>query len=185
MKLIVGLGNPGMKYVGTRHNIGFDVAQVLLNKMGETPRDKFKGAFVKGRLGGEVVGILMPMTYMNRSGDSVRLALDYFDVAPDEVMVIHDELDLPLGRVKIKRGGGHGGHNGLRSISGHIGSDYIRVRCGIGRPPKGDVTGYVLGRFGSQEREWAESLALDGADAIEAIVRDGVMAAMNVVNTSQ
>ena len=185
MKLVVGLGNPGSKYIGTRHNAGFDVVQVILERIGETPREKFKGAFVKGRLGGEVVGVLMPMTYMNRSGDAVRLALDYFDVAPEDVIVIHDELDLPLGRVKVKRGGGHGGHNGLRSISGQIGADYIRVRCGIGRPPKGDVTGYVLGRFGSQERDWAESLATDGANAVEAIVRDGVMAAMNVVNTSQ
>ena len=101
------------------------------------------------------------------------------------VIVIHDELDLPLGRVKIKRGGGHGGHNGLRSVTGHIGADYLRVRCGIGRPPSGNVTGFVLGRFSGEEREWADGLGPDGADAVEAIVRNGVQAAMNVINSAQ
>jgi peptidyl-tRNA hydrolase, PTH1 family len=185
MKLVVGLGNPGMKYVGTRHNAGFQVLFSLLERLGEVPKEKFKGTFAKCRVGGEVVGLLMPQTYMNRSGESVRLALDFFDVSPEDVIVVHDELDLPLGRVKVKRAGGHGGHNGLRSITSHIGADYIRVRCGIGRPPNGNVTGFVLGRFSSEEREWSDSLGSDGADAVEAIVRNGVQAAMNVINSAQ
>lgn len=185
MKLIVGLGNPGSKYDGTRHNAGFAVLFELLRRSGDIAKEKFKGAFVKTRLAGEVAGLLLPQTYMNRSGDSVRPAYDFFNLNPEDVIVVHDELDLPLGRVKIKKGGGHGGHNGLRSISAQIGGDYIRIRCGIGRPLKGDVTGYVLGRFGTDDRELAQGMMGTGADAVEAILRSGVQQAMNKINAAQ
>ena len=185
MKLVVGLGNPGPKYVGTRHNIGFDVLEELLRRTGQTPRSKFQGAFAKGLLGHETVGLLLPQTYMNRSGDAVRPALDFFGVDPTDVIVVHDELDLPLGRIKVKRGGGHGGHNGLRSIVAHIGADFIRVRCGIGRPPGGNVTNYVLGRFAGEDREWASQMTDLGSEVVEEIVRSGVVAAMNKYNVAQ
>ena len=185
MKLIVGLGNPGEKYAGTRHNIGFDVVLELLRRTGERPKEKFSGFFAKANLAGETVGFLMPTTFMNRSGNSVGPAMKYFGITPQEVVVIHDELDLPLGRLKLKVGGGHGGHNGLRSVTGHIGAEYSRLRCGIGRPAKGEVTPFVLGRFASDEREWAANMVDEAADAIERAVREGVSAAMNVVNESK
>ena len=111
--------------------------------------------------------------------------MKYFDITPADVVVIHDELDPPLGRTGLKVGGGHGGHNGLRSVTGHIGADYSRLRCGIGRPAKGDVTPFVLGRFASEERDWAAGMVDEAANAVERAVREGVRAAMNVVNESR
>jgi PTH1 family peptidyl-tRNA hydrolase len=185
MKLVVGLGNPGSKYEGTRHNAGFDVLRELLRRVGQTTRNKFQGEFAKGVLANQSVGLLLPQTYMNRSGDAVRPAVDFFGVDPTDVIVVHDELDLALGRIKVKQGGGHGGHNGLRSIASHIGSDFVRVRCGIGRPPGGNVTNYVLGRFSGEDREWASQMTDLGSDAVEEIVRSGIVAAMNKYNVAQ
>lgn len=185
MKLVVGLGNPGTRYTGTRHNAGFEVVERLMALSGVQGKEKFKGIFAKGIVAGTGAGLLLPMTFMNRSGDSVRQALDFYSLEPKDIIVVHDELDLPLGRLRLKQGGGHGGHNGLRSISQQIGSDYVRLRCGIGRPEKGDVTGFVLGRYSTKEQTTADAMTDSGVDAISAVLRDGIVAAMNVVNTWQ
>jgi len=149
---------------------------------GGESREKFKGVFSKVWIGQEGVILLRPMTFMNRSGESIRPAMDFFGISAADVVVIHDELDLPFGRVKVKEGGGHGGHNGLRSINTHLGESYVRVRCGIGRPPHGDVTNYVLGSFPTDEGAWVQDLIDSAADAVESIVRDGVTTAMNRFN---
>lgn len=185
MNLLVGLGNPGARYVRTRHNIGFRVLDELLRRTGGAMREKFKGEVARLLLGGHDAVLLKPMTFMNLSGESVRAAADFFKVAPADVVVIHDELDLPFGRVKVKAGGGHAGHNGLRSIHSHIGSDYIRVRCGIGRPERGDPIGYVLGDFPKQEEPFVADLVDAAADAAEAVILEGVAAAMNRFNGSR
>jgi PTH1 family peptidyl-tRNA hydrolase len=182
MKLIAGLGNPGPRYAGSRHNIGFDVVAELLRRTGGTFREKFHGEFVRVNLGNEPVALLLPMTFMNRSGESVRPAMDFFGVAPEDVVVIHDDLDLPLEKLRVKSGGGHGGHNGLRSIAQHIGSDFSRVRCGIGRPEKGDTTAWVLGRFAPDEDPGAGRMVDLAADAVECWVREGSVVTMNRFN---
>jgi len=183
MKLIAGLGNPGPRYTDTRHNIGFIVVEELMRRVGGgESREKFKGVFSKVWIGQEGVILLRPMTFMNRSGESIRPAMDFFGISAADVVVIHDELDLPFGRVKVKEGGGHGGHNGLRSVNAHLGESYVRVRCGIGRPPHGNVTNFVLGSFPAEEGAWVQDLIDSAADAVESIVRDGVTTAMNRFN---
>ena len=132
----------------------------------------------------EKVSLLMPMTFMNLSGESVTPAAAFFNIEPEDVIVIHDELDLDFGRVKVKQGGGHGGHNGLRSITKHLSSDFIRVRCGIGRPVYGDATSHVLGRFTPDEKPGLSDMIDGGVDAVETIIREGVVAAMNRINVS-
>lgn len=151
MTLIVGLGNPDLQYKNNRHNVGFMVIDALL---GDHPSSEkitkinFKGDLFKA----PSMLLLKPMTYMNLSGESVRAVDDYFK--PDQVIVIHDDLDLPFGTLRFKIGGGHGGHNGLRSIDAHIGAEYIRVRIGIGKPEhKSDVAKYVLSDFSACQRE--------------------------------
>ncbi len=149
MKLCVGLGNHGQKYSHHRHNIGFMVVDALVWQHGFTMwRDKFNGLVAEGNIDGEKVVLLKPMTFMNESGQSVRAAADFYKIALADVIVFHDDLDLPLARVKIKTGGGAGGHNGLKSIDMHMGVEYQRVRIGIGRPDnKAAVSGYVVGDF--------------------------------------
>ncbi len=181
--LVVGLGNPGPKYSGHRHNVGFMVVDELARRAGASFRQKFQAQFAKARLGRHDALLLEPMTYMNRSGTSVGSAASFFKVPQDETIVIHDELDLPYGDVRLKAGGGHGGHNGLRSIFEHYGRDFYRVRCGIGRPLRGgDVTGYVLGDFSTDQRPTVPDLVDTAADAIEAVLSDGPTKAMNAFN---
>jgi PTH1 family peptidyl-tRNA hydrolase len=152
--LIVGLGNPGKRYASTRHNIGEMAAERLITQfdLGK-PKARYRGAFTEGRLGpgGPRVGILIPETFMNESGQSVGPARGELRVEPDHVLVIHDEIDFPFGRVEYKLGGGHGGHNGLKSIKANLGTaDFSRVRVGVGRPDSTDpeiVSAWVLGRF--------------------------------------
>jgi PTH1 family peptidyl-tRNA hydrolase len=182
VKLVVGLGNPGPKYERTRHNIGFQVVDELLRRHGGSLRGKFKGEVASAQLGLEPVVLLKPMTFMNLSGESVGPACGFYGIDPEDVVVIHDELDLPFGRVKVKSKGGHGGHNGLRSLVKHIGADFARVRVGIGRPERGDVTGYVLTPFAPDEAPWVGGAVDTAADAVESIVREGVLAAMNRFN---
>src|SRR5262249_50545866 len=152
MWLVVGLGNPGRDYADTRHNIGFMVADELCRRwqLGAW-RQKFGGEIAQK---GDLVA-LKPLEYMNLSGQAVQGAAGFYKVEPEKVIVIHDEIDLPLGRIRVKAGGGHGGHNGLRSISENIGESYLRVRCGISKPEGGKerVTGHVLGGFSKAERE--------------------------------
>ena len=185
MRLVVGLGNPGRRYVQTRHNIGFMVIENLSNRWTIPADGKQLGALVGGgRIGNTKAMLVRPQSFMNRSGQPVRSLVGYFKAEPTDVVVVHDDLDLPFGRVQLKRGGGHGGHNGLRDLNKHVGSDYIRIRMGVGRPPEGwDTADYVLGKWNPKEKAEIESILDRGADAVEAVLRDGIDAAMNVFNT--
>ena len=185
MKLVVGLGNPGERYAETRHNIGCMVAVRVAARAGiALKRQGYQGLYGVGRLAGEEATVLLPLTFMNRSGASVAPACQSLGVTPGDLIVVHDEIDLPFGTLRIKLGGGHGGHNGLRSITEALGhGDFIRVRLGIGRPPAGgDVSGYVLSRFASAERQALPELLDQAAAAVEAILTRGSAAAMNEFN---
>ncbi|TCP63044.1 peptidyl-tRNA hydrolase [Rhodovulum bhavnagarense] len=171
MRLFVGLGNPGAKYGGNRHNIGFMAVDRIAADHGFSPwRTKFQGQVAEGRLGREKVVLLKPETYMNRSGDAVAAAVQFFKLTPDDVVVFHDELDLAPGKCRVKQGGGHAGHNGLRSIHSHLGADYGRVRLGIGHPGhKDQVAAYVLSDFAKADGAWLDDLMRgisDGAVAL-------------------
>ncbi len=160
MKLWVGLGNPGAKYAHNRHNVGFLAVDAIASAHGFGPwRSKFNGQIAEGRVGSEKVLLLKPETFMNLSGDSVVAALAFFKLAPAEMTVLHDELDLEPGKLRLKTGGGHAGHNGLRSIQGHIGPDFHRLRIGIGHPgDKALVTHHVLGDFAKADQDWLAPL---------------------------
>jgi len=173
MKLWVGLGNPGAKYAQNRHNIGFMAVDRIAADHGFAPwRAKFQGVIAEGRLGAEKIVLLKPETYMNLSGQSVRAALDFHKLTLADLTVFHDELDLAPGRMRLKQGGGHAGHNGLRSIHGHLGDAYARVRLGIGHPGHKDaVAAYVLHDFGKADEGWLDDLLRgisDGAVALAA-----------------
>jgi PTH1 family peptidyl-tRNA hydrolase len=156
MLLLVGLGNPGAKYAGNRHNVGFIVADAIQRKYRFSPyRAKFDGEIAEGDIGAERVLILKPMTYMNDSGRSVAAAARFYKLDVDEIVVLHDEIDLAPGRIRMKKGGGIAGHNGLRSIAAHLGPDFYRVRIGVGHPgDKALVSGYVLGDFAKIDQDW-------------------------------
>ncbi len=160
MQLFVGLGNPGAKYARNRHNIGYMAVERIAEDHGFAPwRAKFQGLMTQGNLGGEKVVLLKPETFMNLSGQSVGEAMRFFKLTPADVTVFHDELDLAPGRLKLKQGGGHAGHNGLRSIHQHIGEAYGRVRLGIGHPGHKDrVSGYVLSDFAKADEGWLDDL---------------------------
>jgi PTH1 family peptidyl-tRNA hydrolase len=166
MHLIVGLGNPGDKYSRNRHNIGFLAVEEIAKRHGFPPfREKFKGLISEGTIAGEKVLILKPQTWMNSSGESVEAAAQFYKLAPAEITVVYDEIDLVPGKSRIKRGGGNGGHNGLRSIDPRIGSDYRRVRLGVGHPGHKDrVMPWVLGDFSKADLEWLEPLLTALAD---------------------
>ena len=182
--LIAGLGNPGSGYARNRHNIGFMVVDELARRAGiATEQTKFHGTYAKARLGRFDAVVLKPQTFMNRSGISVGAAGSFFKLRPDQVVVIHDELDIPFGTIQIKVGGGHGGHNGLRSVFEHFGKNFIRLRCGIGRPRfGGDVSGWVLSDFAKEEVAELPDFIYDAADAAEAILAEGPTSAMNAFN---
>ncbi|RKT32740.1 peptidyl-tRNA hydrolase [Roseovarius halotolerans] len=160
MLLFVGLGNPGAKYAGNRHNIGFMALDRIAEDHGFGPwKAKFQGALSEGRLGGERVLLLKPMTFMNLSGQSVGEAMRFYKLMPEDVTVFHDELDLAPGKVRVKTGGGHAGHNGLRSLHQHIGETYRRVRLGIGHPGRKEmVAHYVLQDFAKADGDWLDDL---------------------------
>jgi peptidyl-tRNA hydrolase, PTH1 family len=173
MKLFVGLGNPGAKYAGNRHNIGYMAVDRIAADHGFGPwRSKFQGVFSEGRLGQEKVILLKPETFMNLSGQSVGEAMRFHKLELADVIVFHDELDLAPGKCRLKSGGGHAGHNGLRSIHAHIGEAYDRVRLGIGHPgDKNRVAGYVLSDFAKADADWLDDLLRgisDGAAALAA-----------------
>lgn len=173
MKLIVGLGNPGAKYRDNRHNIGFMAVDRIAADHGLGPwKSRFQGQTAEGRLGDNRVLLLKPQTFMNLSGQPVGEAMRYLKLTPDDIMVLHDELDLAPGKCRLKQGGGHAGHNGLRSIHQHIGPDYHRVRLGIGHPGHKDrVAQYVLSDFAKPEQDWLDDLLRgisDGAVALAA-----------------
>ena len=183
--LVVGLGNPGREYAGNRHNVGFMVAELLASRVGARfGRHKRVAAEVaEGRLGfgGPRLILVKPLTFMNLSGAPVVALAQFFKVPVENVVAVHDELDVPFGQVRVKRGGGEGGHNGLRSMSKSLGSkEYARVRFGIGRPPgRQDPADYVLSDFAGAERKELEFLVDRAADVVEAVVGEGVEWAQN------
>jgi PTH1 family peptidyl-tRNA hydrolase len=160
MHLIVGLGNSGAEYAAHRHNIGFLAVDEIARQHNFPPfRQKFSGLVSEGVIDGEKIMLLKPQTFMNRSGDSVAQAAQFYKLAPADISAIHDELDLAPGKVRIKAGGGNGGHNGLRSIESHLGKDFIRIRLGIGHPGHKDrVHAHVLSNFHKADNDWLEPL---------------------------
>lgn len=173
MRLLVGLGNPGPKYAGNRHNIGFMVIDEIAGAAGAAPwRRKFQGEIAEGTIGGERVLLLKPLIYMNESGRSVAEAQRFYKIALEDVVVFHDELDLPPAKLRLKKGGGNAGHNGLRSITAQCGNEYWRARLGIGHPgDKAQVHSYVLNDFGKSETAWVEDLARACADHAGLLVK--------------
>lgn len=183
--LVVGLGNPEPRYARNRHNVGFMVLDRLADEARiDLGRSKFKSVYGTGTLGGASVVLQKPMTFMNLSGQAVAPAARFFDVEPARILVVHDELDLPFGRIRLKVGGGHAGHNGLRSICADLGShDFVRLRVGIGRPEKGSVSRYVLSDFAAgEETDWLDDLLERSAAAVRRALEDGARQAMNVIN---
>ncbi len=183
MRLFVGLGNPGAKYARNRHNIGFMALDRIAEDHGFAPwRAKFQGEISEGRLGTERVALLKPQTFMNLSGQSVGEAMRFHKLDPEDVTVFHDELDLAPGKCRVKQGGGHAGHNGLRSIHQHIGADYARVRLGIGHPgDKAKVSGYVLHDFAKADEDWLDDLMRGISDGAAKLAAGDASGFMNAV----
>ncbi|MBT8477042.1 MAG: aminoacyl-tRNA hydrolase [Alphaproteobacteria bacterium] len=171
MRLFVGLGNPGAKYARNRHSVGYMAVDRIAEDHGFSPwRAKFQGQVSEGRLGDEKVVLLKPETFMNLSGQSVGEAMRFFKLTPADITVFHDEIDLAPGKLKAKDGGGHAGHNGLRSLHGHIGDAYVRVRIGVGHPGHKDaVPGYVLRDFAKADEAWLDDLLRGISDGAEAL----------------
>ncbi|WP_445168912.1 aminoacyl-tRNA hydrolase [Mycolicibacterium sp. Dal123E01] len=184
--LVVGLGNPGPQYAKTRHNLGFMVADVLAARMGEQFKvHKRSGAeIVTGRLAHRPVVLAKPRTYMNESGRQVGPLAKFYSVMPTDIIVIHDELDIDFGRIRLKLGGGEGGHNGLRSVANSMGTkNFQRVRIGVGRPPgRKDPAAYVLETFGAAERQEVPAICEQAADATELLIEVGLETAQNQVH---
>jgi PTH1 family peptidyl-tRNA hydrolase len=183
--LVVGLGNPGDEYRGSRHNIGAEVVELLAERHGGRLRKRKERALVdEVTMDGKRVALAVPLTYVNDSGHAVGALVRRFGVTPEELVVVHDELDLPVAELKVKSGGGLAGHNGLRSIVEHLHTqDFQRVRLGVGKPvSKERGADHVLNRFGKRERSEVDVTVEQAADAVEAIARDGIAAAMNRFN---
>ena len=181
IELVIGLGNPGDEHARTRHNAGFWVADELVRRARASwnAERKFQGELAKCPVGGREVRLLKPMTYMNRSGLAIQSLMGYLKLAPEQVLVLHDEIDLPTGVVRLKWDGGHGGHNGLRDVNQHLGSQYRRVRIGVGRSANSaDVIDYVLERPRKEEQPLLDQAVLRAADAVELIVSKGMEKAM-------
>lgn len=185
MHLVVGLGNPGQRYAQTRHNAGFHVVDRLAERWGARVERKQFGALVDAiRIGDTPVVLAKPQTFMNRSGQAVASLRGFYKTQLDELVVVYDEVDIEFGSVKLKHGGGHGGHNGIRDVQACLGSnDFTRVRVGVSRPPPGwDTADWVLARFGDSEQQDLPEILDRAADAVELVLRDGVQQAMTEVN---
>ncbi|AJW40364.1 Peptidyl-tRNA hydrolase [Rhodococcus sp. B7740] len=184
--LIVGLGNPGPQYEKTRHNVGFMVADALAGRIGSafSSHKKSNSDIVQARLGSRSVVIAKPRTFMNLSGQPVAALARFFSIEPANIVVVHDELDIDFGALRLKLGGGEGGHNGLRSISQHLSTkDYLRVRVGVGRPPgRMDPASFVLKPFSAAERKDLGVVVEEAADAAELLLSAGLEAAQNTVH---
>ena len=178
MRLIVGLGNPGARYGRTRHNVGFVAAEAIHRRYDFAPwRPKFQGLLAEGMLADRRVYLLKPQTFMNASGESVADATRFYKIAPGEIVVIHDEIDLEAGKLRVKQGGGAAGHNGLRSIDALLGEDYWRVRIGIGHPGMKElVEPYVLQNFSTDDMTWLPPLINAIAEAFPTLIADGAAA---------
>lgn len=191
IKAIVGLGNPGEKYVKTRHNAGFWLIDELVRQYGGEAKaeKKLHGEFAQISLANHVLKLLKPSTFMNKSGDAVQALAQFYKLHPKEILIAHDEIDLPPGKAKFKHGGGHGGHNGLRDIIRHLGGDFPRLRLGVGHPGSRDaVIGYVLHAAGKAEQAELDAMTDRAANAIPILVAEGMEAAMlnlHTQNTSE
>ena len=185
MYLIVGLGNHGREYEHTRHNAGFDAIDVLAGKLGADVKEKkHKGLCGKGMIAGEKVILLKPQTFMNLSGESVRAAADFYKIDAEHMIVLYDDIDLDVGKLRVRAKGSAGGHNGIKNIIAHMGTqEFPRVRIGVGaKPDRMDLADYVLGRFSQVERPVMEDAFEEAAEAAIAVVEDGIDAAMNRFN---
>ena len=185
MYLIVGLGNPTREYERTRHNVGFDTIDVLADKINtDVSEKKFKGLYGKGMLGGERVILLKPQTFMNLSGESVRAAADFYKIPPDHILVIYDDISLDVGHLRIRTKGSAGGHNGIKNIIAHLGTqEFPRIKIGVGaKPPRMDLADYVLSRFSAEDRRVMETAFKDAAQAAQVLIEEGPDAAMNAFN---
>ncbi|OLS34171.1 aminoacyl-tRNA hydrolase [Bacillus sp. MRMR6] len=185
MKLIVGLGNPGKQYENTRHNIGFDVIEELARKFSiPLNHSKFKGLYGIGFYNGEKVVLLKPLTYMNLSGESIRAVIDFYQIDVCDIVVIYDDLDLPVGKIRLRQKGSAGGHNGIKSTIQHLGTqEFNRIRIGVDRPKTGmKVTDYVLGHFHEEEKGLTMEAVKKSADACEAWLDKPFLQVMNEYN---
>lgn len=185
MKLIVGLGNPGAKYAGTRHNAGFSVIDELAERHNiKVDICKHKALIGKGVINGEKVILAMPQTFMNLSGESVRAIMDFYKLTVDDLIVVYDDIDLDVGKIRIREKGSAGGHNGMKNIILHSGSqDFVRVRVGVGKKPEHmDLADHVLSRFSREDLPFMRESCGKACDALEVILSDGAVAAMNRYN---
>ena len=185
---MVGLGNPGADYVSTRHNAGFWFVDELARRAGAPfkPEKKFHGEMARIDIAGQDVRLLKPMTYMNRSGLAIRAAADFLKVPAGAILVAHDEIDLPPGTLRLKQGGGHGGHNGLRDTHAHMGADYLRLRIGVGHPGNAsEVVGYVLKRPSKDEEGLILRAIDDAADGFELLLKEGLQKAQTALHSRQ
>ena len=186
IKLIVGLGNPGEQYMLTRHNAGFWFVQHIAHQFNITlsPDKKFHGITGRGQVYGHDVRLLLPLTFMNKSGQSVVPMVNYYNIANDELLIAHDELDIDAGSIKLKTAGGHGGHNGLRDITPHIGNDFHRLRVGIGHPGhKSKVTGHVLSKPAANEQIAIESALTAAFEALPLLLDGDIAKARSQINS--
>ena len=186
IKLVVGLGNPGAEYARTRHNAGFWLVDELARRHGGTFRHegKHQAELARVRIGGDEIWLVKPMTYMNRSGGPVSSVLGFYKIAPGEMLVAHDEIDLPSGTVRLKDAGGHGGHNGLRDLIAAQGDGFWRLRIGVGHPGNSkEVVDFVLTHAGKDEQRTIDETIVAGADAIEEMLRSGAQIAMNKLHS--
>jgi PTH1 family peptidyl-tRNA hydrolase len=186
LRIIVGLGNPGPEHLVTRHNAGFWFVDLLARRFGGEFRDyrKYSGETARISIGGQEISLLKPTTYMNRSGLSVRQLSDFYKIAADDILVAYDELDLPVGTVRLKHGGGHGGHNGVRDTIAHIGDSFWRLRLGVGHPGnKADVIDYVLTRAPRSEEDLILEAVSTAADCIPLLLEQGAERAMTTLHS--
>jgi PTH1 family peptidyl-tRNA hydrolase len=187
MKLVVGLGNPGEKYRGTRHNVGFEILGALAQRwQAERPKMRFSGECSEAFVGGQKLLLLAPLTYMNRSGECVQQVVRFYQLPPEDMVVICDDMNLPTGRIRWKAAGSAGGQNGLDDILNRLGTRQVpRLRVGIGRPAgQRDATSWVLGRYSPAEREEMDVAVQEAADSVECWIRNGIDAAMNQYNAT-
>ncbi|MFU0824392.1 aminoacyl-tRNA hydrolase [Clostridium sp.] len=184
MFLIVGLGNPGKEYEHTRHNVGFDIIDLISERYNiEINRKKFKGVYGDGKINGERVFLLKPETYMNLSGESVREISDFYKIPNENIIIIYDDISLEVGRLRIREKGSAGGHNGIKSIIANLGGDvFPRIKVGVGQPKREDLVSFVLGRFSDDDRKVLEKVFEVASAAVEVIIKEGTMEAMNKYN---
>ena len=185
MYIIAGLGNPGKEYAGSRHNVGFMTLDELADRYNIDVREKaYKALIGKGMIEGNKVILVKPQTYMNLSGESIRSVMDYYKTEPSEFIVIYDDISLDVGQLRIRKKGSAGGHNGIKNIIAHLGTqEFPRIKVGVGdKPPRMDLADYVLSRFSKEDREKMEQAFKDAAEAVEVMIAEGPDAAMNQFN---